>query len=101
MNIAEWLLQHTAELDEMLIRKAEEYGSYDLQLMGAVLAKISSSPNGLAISDAELGVLIYAVGKIARIVSGVVDGAAPNIDSWADLEAYAKMAQKIRQTGEW
>jgi hypothetical protein len=62
----------------------------------------SMTPNiDQSISNEELAVAFYTLGKIARIFSGYQMGLVPDDDSWFDLHFYSMMALKIRETGRW
>jgi hypothetical protein len=54
-----------------------------------------------AVSDEELAIAFYAYGKLSRIIGAISDGRRPSDDCWHDLGVYARMAQRVRETGDW
>lgn len=82
-----------AELDAQgYAAKAAEYGSMDLEIMGEAL-RISGSiigPRG----NGEMGaIMFYALGKVARALSGLREGRNPSADTLKDLVVYGMMAR--------
>jgi hypothetical protein len=98
--IRTWLEGHDHETTEAIIPKAVAYGSADLEIMGEAMLTLMPQLRG-KVAGAELGIAFYALGKVARLFGAYAQGAEPHIDSWYDMEVYAKMAQKVRETGEW
>jgi len=80
--------------------KTVRYGSGDLHTIGAAMRRLAPGIS-TEISDEEIAVAFYTMGKIARIFSGYEMGQIPDSDSWYDLHFYSMMAMKIRQTGGW
>jgi hypothetical protein len=78
--------------------KAGEYGSADLQLMGAVLEALGWAPEG---HGQEAAVHFYLLGKCARALGAYAEGRAPSEDTLHDETVYAMMARRLRQTGGW
>lgn len=99
-NLCMWLETHDQATREATLPKAIQYGSVDLELMGQALEAMMPQLNG-KIRGTELAIQFYALGKLARLVSGYAEGIVPDVDSWHDLEIYSKMAQKVRETGDW
>jgi hypothetical protein len=98
------LLTWWAELSradaEKAALKAEEYGSDDLRQIGRTLARCMGRLP--AVSDVELGIYFYVLGKLARITDAIQHGRMPSDDSWRDLETYARMVRRTRATGgDW
>lgn len=82
-------------------QKAHEYGSNSLAEMGRMFARAQGRP---VIEDAEaleIGCMIYAKGKLERVLDAMLKGRLPSTDTWHDLAVYASMAQYIRETGGW
>lgn len=50
---------------------------------------------------AELGIWFYLVGKMARWRSAVRRGERVSDDTLHDIGVYARMAQRVRETGRW
>lgn len=92
-----WLnSQHQREMD-MLLPKAEAYGSYDLELIGVVMGDFCNVGGNAQ----ELGIAFYALGKLARVLSALKDGNKPSADTWTDLSIYGRMGLKVNETGRW
>lgn len=94
-----WLDTTSADIDQTA-EKAIEYGSEDLLMIGRTMARIQ----GLTVTDAqaaELGILFYIYGKVARWVSAVKDGRIVSEDTLRDISIYAMMARRVREKGSW
>ena len=98
-ELKRWIatLQQRVEGD---MGKTVRYGSGDLHTIGNSLRRLAPGIDP-TISDEELAVAFYAMGKLARIFSGYEMGQIPDEDSWYDLHFYSMMALKIRETGSW
>lgn len=99
-----WMAQAAAEADK-LIPKAQEYGSFDLELTGRLLAEMVN-PDRLPLADQdwqlmERGIVFYLAGKVARLVSAIRDGHTPSDDTFMDISIYARMALYIREHKQW
>ena len=80
--------------------KAKEYGSLDLKIIGSTMrGMIGIAPN--IVSDEEIGIVFYQLGKIARAVSAIGSGRRPSDDTWHDMTVYSMMVRRVRDTGEW
>ena len=98
-DLANWWLDETKfELDSVL-PKAVEYGSADLKVIGFALSQMIGEPKG--VTNDELGIAFYVLGKVARLVGGYADGRKPSDDTWHDIAIYTKMAQSARENGGW
>jgi len=98
-NLADWWLEETKlELDSVL-PKAIEYGSADLKVIGFALSQMIGEPKG--VTNDELGIAFYVLGKVARLIGGYADGRSPSTDTWHDIAIYTKMAQYARENGGW
>jgi hypothetical protein len=93
-----WIAEGTDEA-EMTLRKAEEYGSLDLEIIGKQLKQLASKNQ--VVDPAEIGIAFYVLGKAARLMSGYAAGSKPSDDTWRDIACYTKMAQRIRSSGRW
>lgn len=107
-KISEWWKRHADWVIDRTAPKAVEYGAADLDIMGhAMLELIPEPPEGgmTAEERAELGryaaCMFYALGKVARMFGAIKDGRMPNADCEFDLEVYAVMMARIRETGRW
>jgi hypothetical protein len=98
--------------------KVDEYGSFDLELMGAMLgvlaygmhidklvAGIKEDPGD---SDykilpvvTELACWLYTLGKVSRLVSDYQAQRPGKADTWHDITFYSFMARRIQETGRW
>lgn len=92
-----WVAEARTEADK-LVPKAEEYGSYDLRLIGDVLAHVGVQGPG---SNMETGIVFYLLGKIARVASALKDEHPPADDTYRDIAIYARMVLYIRAHGRW
>lgn len=98
-DLANWWLEETKfELDSVL-PKAIEYGSADLKVIGFALSQMIGEPKG--VTNDELGIAFYVLGKVARLIGGYADGRSPSSDTWHDIAIYTKMAQYARENGGW
>lgn len=103
-DIATWWDSVDAENKQMALRKRAMYGSKDLDLMGAAMdLLIPESPEDV---DRDRLVILAAIGfyvqgKIARCFGSLEKGEMPTLDSFMDLEIYARMARRVYETGEW
>lgn len=86
-----------------VVPKAIDYGGGDLTLMADGM-RLFAEIGGRKVErpvQREMAIAFYALGKIARIISGLAEGRLPNADSWYDLQIYALMAQYEREIGPW
>jgi len=101
-----WLAQCTEEIDKT-IPKAEAYSAIDLEIMGAAeLAKLGEAGDLIPkdrreAHGMEMAIAFYALGKLSRIIGALSEGRDGGEDSWFDLGVYARMAQRVRETGQW
>lgn len=98
--LTDWWNQTTKDELKSLLPKATEYGSHDLEIIGQALLLLNPKLQGKT-HPAEIGIAFYALGKIARIIGAYADGHQPSDDSWHDLAIYARMAQRVRNAGDW
>ena len=106
------------------IPKAQEYGSTDLEMMGAAMAALikdkarenwerenagrSNVPGiedefreFLRVAGIEMAIAFYALGKAARLFSSYQQGRRPKDDTWLDLTVYSVMGRFVREHGRW
>lgn len=106
LELAEWWANTAVTEIGMVVRKAIEYGATDLRDLGEqILEMAGRRPAERDSYDdtyaTEVGIAFYAMGKLARIVAAIKEGRRPSADSWLDLGVYARMAQRVHQTGGW
>lgn len=99
-DLTEWWQRTTQEELDSLMPKVVAYGSRDLEVMGDVLMLSYPNLEG-RVQPQELAIGFYSLGKMARIMGAYADGVVPSWDSWHDLGIYARMAQRVRDTGSW
>lgn len=96
-----WWVAQVDEAAPTIERKAAEYGSNSLAEMGRMFARARGVGQ---ISDAEaleIGCMIYAKGKLERVLDAMLKGKLPSVDTWHDLGVYSAMAQYIRENKRW
>lgn len=82
-------------------RKAGEYGSNSLAEMGRMFARAQGRDRIEDHEALEIGCMIYAKGKLERVLDAMLKGRLPSTDTWHDLGVYASMAQYIRENKRW
>lgn len=98
--VVRWWVQHAISEAQATLPKALEYGDTELIDMGKVLGHLQ----GFELQDPpamELAIWSYVQGKLGRWTSALRRGQRVSQDTLFDLAVYAKMAQKVRETGEW
>lgn len=105
-SLAEWWMETTEKDIQAVVPKAAQYGGADLTVMGKAME--SMIPKDVEMSaearrrlGLEMAVGFYALGKVARLFGAFEQGRMPSDDTWFDLEIYARMGRKVRETGEW
>lgn len=96
-----WLDGLETKIGSETLRKAVQYGSADLEVMGhgmCILLGIEPPDRVLALQSA---IAFYCLGKVARILGAFEQGHSPTHDDWFDLHVYAKMGLKVMETGKW
>lgn len=97
-TLQEWWLEHARREIEATLPKVEEYSASDLNIMGAALEEMGQAPVNAGV---EAAIAFYVLGKVSRLVGGLSEGKVPSEDSWFDIGVYARMAQRVRETGGW
>ena len=99
-----WWVEAQKEIDAT-VPKATEYGSYDMQLIGRVLADMmewdaakTERSEGVHV---ELGAFFYLLGKVARAASAYTRSELPSDDTYFDAGVYGRMIARARQKGGW
>ena len=95
-SLSEWWISHAHQEADRTISKMEEYGAGDLAMIGYSISRIANRKVRDEKQAAELGIVFYAIGKIARVITAVEEGRTPSDDTWFDLAVYAKMVLAIR-----
>jgi hypothetical protein len=95
-SLSEWWVNHAHQEADRTISKMEEYGAGDLAMIGYSISRIANRKVRDEKQAAELGIVFYAIGKIARVITAVEEGRTPSDDTWFDLAVYAKMVLAIR-----
>ena len=98
-ELRRWWLDTTIGEIESVVPKAIEYGSADLDIVGYSMAKIADKHAD--VSNDELGIAFYVLGKVSRLIGAYADGRKPSDDTWHDIAIYTKMAQRARAAGNW
>lgn len=99
-ELAAWWAGVSADDVEPAIIKGKEYGSLDLKIIGSTMREmIGVAPD--VVSDEEIGIVFYQLGKIARAVSAIGSGRRPSDDTWHDMTVYSMMVRRVRDSGEW
>lgn len=104
-ELADWWEERAQVEIGATVPKSVEYGAYDLELAGRVLADMIGwdedvTPRTEAL-HVELGVYFYLLGKVGRLTSAFRDSRLPSDDTWFDAGVYARMAQRARSHGGW
>lgn len=100
-SLMQWWME-TAERDcEAATAKLGEYGSFDLLVVGQMLAHMAGWDDATDAQLTELGTWFYLCGKIARGYDAVREHRLPSDDTVHDIKVYATMIERIRQHGSW
>jgi hypothetical protein len=100
MDLASWWAAVAADDAEPAAVKAKEYGSLDLIIIGRTMREMIGIPNDI-ITDVEIGITFYTLGKGARAVSAIHSGSKPSDDTWHDITVYSMMVRRVREVGQW
>lgn len=95
-----WLTQAEKEI-ERTVPKAVEYGAADLEVMGAAMLHLVPKERRSRQTGLEMALAFYALGKVARLFGAFERGDLPSEDTWFDLGVYCRMAERVREFGEW
>lgn len=100
-DLRDWWLS-TAQADmAMVAPKAVEYGSVELEEMGAALARMMGRSDLSAARRVELACWFYAMGKTQRWTAAVTRGEFVSDDTLTDLGVYTLMVRRAREAGTW
>jgi hypothetical protein len=101
LELKAWLEALEDKIGTETLRKAVQYGSADLEVIGhsmGLLLPEGARDQRMAL---QMGIAFYALGKIARVMGAFEQGHSPQYDDWFDLMVYAKMGLKVMDTGRW
>lgn len=100
-DLRDWWLS-TAQADmAMVAPKAVEYGSVELEEMGAALARMMGRSDLSRVRRVELACWFYAMGKMQRWTAAVTRGEFVSDDTLTDLGVYTLMVRRAREAGTW
>ena len=100
-DLRDWWLS-TAQVDmAMVAPKAVEYGSVELEEMGAALARMMGRSDLSRARRVELACWFYAMGKMQRWTAAVTRGEFVSDDTLTDLGVYTLMVRRAREAGTW
>lgn len=89
--IADWRADADTDVDAILDKREEQYGSFMKSSDTAVKIK-GAIHNALARNDTHLFPdQMIALDMIALKISRIVNGNAAHLDSWVDIAGYAKL----------
>lgn len=101
-ELLEWWSTMSLDAAERTIPKAVQYGESSLELLGQVIMKSMVPERAWSKQMAlEVACIVYAFGKLARAWGSIERGELPQDDDLFDLGVYARMAERILQTGRW
>lgn len=100
-DLLTWWNNTTQAEIEAMMPKVTEYGATDLMWVGRQMAEATGRPDIDNEEAAELGIYWFILGKIARWHAAVTEGRRPSDDTLHDLGIYARMAQRVRDAGNW
>lgn len=100
-DLKSWLDELEARIGSETLRKAVQYGSADLEVMGAAMVLLLPEDSRDRRLGLQMAVGFYCLGKVARLFGAFEQGHSPTADDWFDLHVYAKMGLKIMETGRW
>ncbi len=73
--------------------KAKEYGSADLEVMGAAMAELLGLHHDEGV---EAALAFYILGKVSRAFGAIKMGKIPSDDTWHDVTVYSLMIRERR-----
>ena len=96
-----WWVADARENAEKTMPKAIEYGSVELIEAGRTLARLMGRPHVSDQEAMETMIWSYVQGKMGRWTAALNRGERVSDDTILDIQIYATMVKKIRDTGEW
>jgi len=100
-ELTEWWHRLASRETRMVVRKAIEYGATDLRDIGRDIYEMAGRAMPDDATATETGIAFYIRGKIARAIAAIKEGRQPSPDTWHDVGIYARMAQRVQETGGW
>lgn len=107
-KLAEWWRGQAESEIEQTVAKATEYSGtlgglpQDLVDLGRQIAFVQRREHDFSDAElAEIGVWAYIQGKVNRWSSALRNGRMVSDDSLLDIGVYVRIAQHVRDTGEW
>lgn len=97
-SLRTWWNEQSNALFNTYLRKAREYGSMDLDIMGGAMRDIGAAVGPLG--GAQAAIMFYSLGKVARAISAIQSGRHPSDDTLQDLIIYTMMAMLINKHGK-
>lgn len=101
LDLKQWLADLEEKIGTETIRKAVQYGSADLKVMGNAMVLLLPPEHRSEQLGLQMAIAFYALGKVARVFGAFEQGHSPTHDDWFDLMVYAKMGLKVMETGRW
>lgn len=107
-ELAQWWREQAESEIEQTAAKAVEYSGLlgglpaDLVDLGRQIAFVQRREHEFTDAElAEIGVWSYIQGKVNRWSSALRNGRMVSQDSLLDIGVYVRIAERIRQTGQW
>lgn len=100
-QLAGWWRGQAEKEIERTVLKAVEYGAADLEVMGLAMLHLVPREKRSRQLGLEMALAFYALGKVARLFGAFERGELPGSDTWFDLGVYCRMAERVREFGEW
>lgn len=100
-SFAGWWLGMVELLAPAIQEKARQYGTNSLVEVGRLYARAQGRDPIGQVEAIEIGCMMYAYGKMQRVVDAMQRGELPSTDTWHDLMVYSAMAQFARAHGRW
>lgn len=100
-ELEQWLHDLEDRIGPETLRKAVQYGSADLEVMGAAMVLLLPADSRDHRLGLQMAIGFYCLGKVARLFGAFEQGHSPTADDWFDLHVYAKMGLKAMETGRW
>ena len=105
-DLEQWWQSVTRNDLEATLPKVAEYGSADLEVMGAAMIRLH--PNHDAMDEGErkqvgleMAIAFYLLGKVSRLYGAYQSGGQPSDDTWLDASVYSMMGRRVRNSGGW
>jgi hypothetical protein len=99
--LTDWWRSQAEKEIERTVPKAVEYGAADLEVMGVAMLHLVPRERRSRQLGLEMALAFYALGKVARLFGAFERGDLPSEDTWFDLGVYCRMAERVREFGEW